>query len=106
MTDDNCPDPVFDEMYDCCYQALANAAFSTGSLKNNNSYAVGYLDAWADAMSHAGWAVEGKPATGRTAFALLRNRRLRRRAKRLLVEQRARTRALSERAEQAQEEAS
>lgn len=89
------PNPVVDEMYDC-YQALANTVLFEKTYVKEDSYEMGYLDGWADAMNHAACAVEGNPPTGRGVFELFANRQLRRKAKRALLKQRARTQKLNE----------
>lgn len=82
---DGVPSPAFEELWSG-YQSLANVI--VGRFKDR-SYEMGYLDAWADAMAHVDWALEGKPVQGKQIFELLLNKKIRRRARREMVTQRA-----------------
>lgn len=82
-------DPVIDELV-VGYNALAQSILTCRTLKVD-SYELGYLDAWADAMHHASWAMEGKRVPADEAFELFgrvvkrdRPRHLRKQAQQLL----------------------
>jgi hypothetical protein len=83
---------AFDELY-AGYQAIADVTLDQPGL-SAVSYEVGYLDGWADAMNHAGWAADGKPLKRKDSFSLHAVRSIRNSAaKKLKLERERRTEA-------------
>lgn len=76
----------FDELYDG-YQALGEVIVE--SQCSEVTYEMGYLDGWADAMHHFGWAYAGKPVKAKKAFPLFRARGTRSLARDVLKKRRA-----------------
>lgn len=70
---------VTDELYGG-YQALAIATLDSNP-GSEVTYEMGYLDGFADALGHAGWAADGKRIKSKAAFPLHRAKQLRSRAR-------------------------
>lgn len=72
---------VLDELYDG-YQALASAIFPDDETVSPRLIA--YLDGYADAMHHAGWALDSEAPKSKHLFGMLPPKRLRKAARREL----------------------
>ena len=79
-------DQIIDELSDG-YHALGEVILEQGG--SDVRYEIGYLDGWADARHHAGWAAEGKFWINKNAFPLLAARNVRRLVLKRLREARA-----------------